>query len=122
MVLSFRNTASAICYSIIDQRCEPATSALSFHHNKVVCFVLQQHSRMSDFFQLPIVILTLIFDMWGIFQGGAPFHRLPPSVRRLQIESWRRSPISFCRDLIRFYESLAIFSYYANITTNLVGE
>jgi hypothetical protein len=118
----FQNTASALCYSIIEQRCESASSALTFHHNKVVCFVLQQHSRMSDFLQLPIVVLTLIFDLWGIVQGGTLFHRLPPSVRWLQIESWRRSPIGACRDLIRFYESLTIFSYYANTTTNLVGK
>lgn len=121
MGLSFQNTASALCYSIIDQRCEPANSTLTFHHNEVVRFVLQQHSRMSDFLQLPIVVLTLIFDMWGIVQGGALFHRSPPLVRWLQIQSWRRSPIVFCRDLIRFYESLVLFSYYTS-TTYIVTE
>lgn len=122
MGLSFQHTASALCYSIIDQRCEPGNSTLTFHHNEVVHFVLQQYSRMPDFLQLPIVVLTLIFDMWGIVQGGTLFHRSPPSVRWLQIQSWRRSPIGFCRDLIRFYESLALFSYYANTTTNVVAE
>lgn len=122
MGLNFQNTASALCYSIIERRCEPTNSILTFHDNEVVRFVLQQHGRMSDFLQLPIVVLTLTFDMWGIVQGGALFHRSPPSVRWLQIQSWRRSPIGFCRDLIRFYESLVLFSYYTSTTTNVVAE
>ena len=113
MSLSFEYTASAICYSIIHQRCQPTSSLLAFPHNEVVGFVLQQHSRMPDYLRLPIVVLTLVFDLWGILQGGALFHRLPHSVRWHQIDLWQSSPIGFCRDLIRFYESLTVFGWYS---------
>ena len=113
MGLSFKYTASALCYSIIHQHCQLTSSALAFPHNEVVRFVLQQHARMPDFLKLPMVILTLVFDLWGIFQGGTLFHRLPPSTRCQQIELWRNSPLGVCRDLIRFYESLTIFGWYS---------
>jgi hypothetical protein len=67
---------------------------------------------MPDFLRFPIACLTLIFDLVGIAYGGSPFHRLPHSVRWRQIESWKNSPIGFCRDLIRFYESLVVFDGY----------
>jgi hypothetical protein len=122
VILSFRYTVSALCYSIINQRCESTSSALAFPHNEVVQFVLQQHSRMPDFLRFPIVFLTLVFDLWGIVQGGSVFHRLPPETRSCQINSWRSSPLGFCRDLMRFYESIAVFGWYASPTTNLASQ
>lgn len=119
MGLNFENTASALCYSIIHQRCQFTTSELAFPHNNVVRFVLQQHSRMTDFLQLPIVILTLAFDLWGLVRRGALFHRLPHPTRWHQIRGWQNSPIGVCRDLIRFYESLSVFGWYASTETNL---
>jgi hypothetical protein len=116
MGLNFRYTISALCYSIIHQHCQSAGSAWAFPHNDVVHFVLQQHSRMPDFLRFPIIVLTLAFDLWGIVQGGHLFHRSPHSTRWRQIHSWRESRIACCRDLIRFYESLTLFGWYA-ITT-----
>ena len=116
MALNFESTASALCYSIIHQRSQSTTLEIPFSHNKVVCFVLQQHSNMPDFFRLPIIILTLIFDLWGLLRRGTLFHRLPHESRWHQIQGWKNSPISVCRDLIRFYESLTIFSWYSNIS------
>ena len=115
MILSFKHTASALCYSIIQHRFAPIDPALDFPHNKVASFVLNQHSRMPDFLQFPIACLTLIFDLAGIIYGGSLFHRLPHSVRWQQIESWKNSPIGFCRDLIRFYESLVVFDCYSRL-------
>ena len=113
MCLSFQNTASALCYSIIQQRCSPSSSASAFTHNEVVRFVGQQHRSMPDFLQFPIMVLTLVFDLWGIVRRGSLFHRLPHTERWDQIESWQNSPLGFCRDLIRFYESLTVFGWYS---------
>lgn len=120
MILSFKSTVSALCYSIIQQRFEPINPALDFPNNEVTRFVLQQHNRMPDFLRLPIICLTLAFDLAGIVQGGALFHRLPHSVRWRQIESWKNSSIGFCRDLIRFYESLVVFDWYSSRINKLV--
>lgn len=121
MILNFKYTVSALCYSIIHQRCEPTSSALAFPHNDIVHFVLQQHNRMPDFLRFPILFLTLVFDLWGILQGSSPFHRSLPATRWRQIKSWRSSRIGFCRDLMRFYESLTVFAYY-DTTTKLTAE
>jgi hypothetical protein len=114
MILSFRNTVSALCYSIIEHNFQPLDPAVDFPHNQVVNFVLEQHSRMPDFLRFPIVFLTLVFDLAGILQGGSLFHNQPPTQRWRQIESWKNSPIGPCRDLIRFYESLVIFDWYSS--------
>ncbi|NEO84105.1 MAG: hypothetical protein F6J87_07605 [Spirulina sp. SIO3F2] len=106
-------TISALCYSIIADRCPAPDSSNPFPHNEVVRFVIAQTGQMPDFFRLPIALLTLSFDLWGIVQGGAPFHCLPHQRRDRQIQSWRNSPLSPCRDLIRLYESLTIFCWYA---------
>jgi hypothetical protein len=120
--LNFQHTVSALCYSIIDQHCQPADAIASgtvqraimaFPNNEVVEFVLEQHQRMPDFLRFPILILTLILDGLTLLWRGAPFHTLPPNLRSQQIEAWRNSRFSFCRDLIRFYESLTLFSWYS---------
>ena len=110
---SFQSTVSALCYSIIRQNCQPVDLAEDFPHNEVVRFVLGQHRGMPDFLRLPVAVLTLIFDLWGIWRGGAVFHRQPHAVRWRQIESWKNSSFGFCRDLMRFYESLVIFCWYS---------
>src|SRR5262245_17015631 len=122
MGLSFKDTVSALCYSIIYQCCQPTHSALAFPHNDVVRFVLRQHSYMPDFLRFPIVALTLAFDLWGIVQGGSLFHMQPHRTRWRQIQAWQSSPIGVCRDLIGFYEGLTVFSWYASMSSQLVSE
>ena len=45
-----------------------------------------------------------------------PF-QLPASEhhRRRQLLAWKGSALGFRRDLVRFYESLAVFAWYANV-------
>ncbi|MEB3280164.1 MAG: hypothetical protein VKK42_14715 [Lyngbya sp.] len=107
----FTNTASALCYSIIQQCCQPTDSPDDFPHNDVVRFVLQQHNRMPDYLRFPIVFLTILFNFWGLIVTGSPFSRQPHPRRWQQIYAWKNAPISICRDLIRFYESLVILCW-----------
>ncbi len=107
----FKNTASALCYSIIHHRCENDNNNTDFPHNQIVQFVLQQHGRMPDYLKLPIILLTLIFDSWGILRRGCLFHVQQDTVRWQQIEDCKQLPLGIFRDLIRFYESLVIFAW-----------
>ncbi|RAQ41101.1 hypothetical protein B9S53_14535 [Arthrospira sp. O9.13F] len=112
----FNSTASALCYSIICDR-TPTEETREFYHNDVVRFVLEQHRRMPDYLQFPIWLLTVIFDCWG-WLNASPFHRQPHQLRRQQIEAWKNSPFSPCRDLMRFYESLVVLCWQSLVNSN----
>lgn len=109
----FEATASALSYSIIRERCRDADLAGDFPENRVVNFVLEQHGRMSTFLGWPLAALTLGFDAWGVLRSGRPFHQQDHATRWRQIEAWRSSSIGPCRDLVRFFESLAVFGCYS---------
>ncbi|MGL5082118.1 MAG: hypothetical protein ACRC8A_11590 [Microcoleaceae cyanobacterium] len=118
----FTAIVSAICYSLIDKHCRFYQNEHHFPHNKVVHFVLGQHLRMPDYLQFPILILTLIFDIIGVLQGNRPFHHQSPQVRSQQIDLWRNSSIGFCRDLIRFYESLTVLAWQSYLVSQNLLE
>ncbi len=107
----FTNTASALCYSIIQHCCQPTLSLQDFPHNDVVRFVLQQHQRMPDYLRFPIVFLTVIFDVWGVIVNGSLFHHQSHTMRWQQILAWKTARFSLSRDLIRFYESLVVLAW-----------
>ncbi|HAO10840.1 MAG TPA: hypothetical protein DCQ51_06635 [Planktothrix sp. UBA8407] len=110
----FATTVSALCYSLIDYRFKSSAIPQHFPNNSVVNFVIQQQNRMPDYLQFPLFILTLIFDIWGLLGTGLFFHSQSPSMRQLQIESWKNSPLQICRDLIRFYESLVVLYWQSD--------
>lgn len=109
---SFEATVSAICYSVIRERCPPC-SGMDFPNNRVVRFVLEQHARMPDYLRFPFRCLTLAFDWCGVLNRGRRFHRQTHEMRWLQIEVWCRSRLAICRDLMRLYQSLVVFDWYA---------
>jgi hypothetical protein len=113
MRAGFVNTVSALCYSIVLE--ESGRLARAEHSavspNAVVNFVVDQQGRMPDYLRLPLFVLTLVFNLAGFRYGGSLFHRLDPSARQRQIAAWRRSRIGAARDLVRLYESLAIFCW-----------
>ncbi len=108
----FTATVSALCYATIAARCQPNYPRADFVHNQVVEFVLAQQRRLPDFLRWPIFTLTLLFDAFGLLQGGVLFHHQSPRDRWRQMQVWRRSPFSPCRDLMRFYENLTVFGWY----------
>lgn len=102
----FQTVATAICTAVLQQYDSPPESQVVA---LVAQFVLAQHRRMPDFLQLPIVVLTLGFNVWSVVKGGTSFERLSPVRQQQLLAQWRNSPLSACRDLVRFYESLALF-------------
>jgi hypothetical protein len=115
MILSFESTVSALTYSIIRERCDGAEHSLAFPHNRVVRFVLDEHARMPDYLRLALVGLTLVFDAAAFPVAGCAFHQLPHTRRWRQILNWQGSVLGFRRDLMRFYQSLVIFGWYAEV-------
>ena len=108
----FAPTVSALSYTIIRARCDDASALADERHNRVARYVLAQHASMPDYLRLPFAALTVAFDVAAVAIAGRPFHRLPHERRWRVIESWRRLPVSFARDLIRFYESLVVFAWF----------
>ena len=115
--MNFESTVSALCYSFICQRYHERQFLLSYPHKQVVKFVMAQRKNMPDYLKLPLLILTAIFDLWSIVRRGKRFHHLSSTLRLQQIAAWKMSPLKVCQDLMRFYESLSVFSYYASKET-----
>lgn len=112
-LLSFEATVLALAETILFEQCAGTTSGLTPVHNAAALFLLRQQARMPDFLRLSLRLLTLLFGAWSLPFAGRPFYRLPLERRRRQLRVWKDSPWSFRRDLIRFYEVLVIFGWYA---------
>lgn len=108
----FAPTVSALTYSIIRARCGDASALADDRHNRVARYVLAQHASMPDYLRLPFAALTVAFGAAAVGLTGRPFHALPHERRWRFVDAWRRLPISFARDLIRFYESLVVFGWF----------
>lgn len=109
----FETTVSALCYSILRERCPDGDRSPEFPHNRMVQFVLAQHARIPDFLRAPFAAATLAFGASSLLRHGKSFHRLPHAARWRQVEAWRRAPLGPCRDLIRFYESFVVYYWYS---------
>ena len=112
----FEDTVSAICYEVAASQETGAAPWDTPPFNDVTAFVLSQWRRMPRFLAWPLRFATLAFAFAGLTSGSL-FHRLEPSRRRVQLESWRNSSLGPCRDLIRFYRSLATLALYSRAGT-----
>lgn len=104
----FRGVVSALVYTAIDSSGVPGRGRSK---NEVVEYVLRQHSSMPDFLRFPLVLLTLFFDLSGWPGVWGRFQKQEPSQRRARRASWAASPFGTCRDLMRFYDSLAVLAW-----------
>ena len=104
-------TTSALCYTLAAEHAGDAP-ALAAPYNDVTAFVAAQRARLSTALRWPLLLATLGFALAGL-RCGALFHRLPPAKRARQVAAWRHSRLGACRDLIRFYESLAVLALFA---------
>jgi choline dehydrogenase-like flavoprotein len=104
----FFATVSALVYTIIkDRRGDSAGDGDP--PNWVVNFVIAQHRRMPDYLRAPLKLLTLLFSASTLPGHRKLFHQLDSTTRLKHIEQWRHGRFGFQRDLIRVYESLAVF-------------
>jgi hypothetical protein len=112
MRLLFEATVSALAYTIVRERCA-AREGTEPTQNRVVRRLLEQHTRMPDFLRLGIACLTVGLDLWTVLLTGKPFHRLDHATRWRLLCAWQGKSPTLRRDLLRFFESLAIFGWFA---------
>ncbi len=106
----FSKTVSAIC----DQLAQMEDGGPRESQAPVVtAWVMEQWVRMPRFLAWPVCAGTIVFSLCGLVTRGALFHRLPAERKQSQLEAWRNSSIGACRDLVRFYRSLAVLAYYS---------
>jgi hypothetical protein len=113
-MLSFQRAVSSILSSIIRERFN-SNGFDATTHQRIETFVLRQWANMPDFTRLAIFMLTLGVDFFGFIIGLRPFHSLPEEKRREFIDALRNSPVSVLRDLVRFYETLTVFGWFAEV-------
>ncbi|MBL8219158.1 MAG: hypothetical protein JNL62_08005 [Bryobacterales bacterium] len=107
----FEKTVAAICEEVARSQGQPSAD--------VAAFVIGQWQRMPRFLAWPLRVATLVFACSGLPSGL--FHRLPPAQRERKIESWRTSALGPCRDLMRFYRSLALLEVYRDACDSIGG-
>jgi len=107
----FAKTVSAMCYEIASGCMSERTFAAA-PPNDVTAFVLSQWRRMPPVLAWPIRLATIALACSALPRGGF-FYQLPPDRRRIVLEAWRNSRLGPCRDVIRFYQSLAILAVYS---------
>src|SRR5262245_59050051 len=107
------DTISALVYSIATHQAVANQSQLGPPYNDLISFVLQQQAQLPDFLRTPMRVLTLGFDLLGCLKTGHCFHNRPAPQRAAHIGAWKGSKLSFQRDLVRYYESLATFGLWS---------
>lgn len=112
MIPRFGATVSAITYSVVRERCG---NDGPLNPNRVAAFILERHGSLPDFMRLPLQIATVGLDGTTLLTTGRPFHLLSHEERWRRIERWRVSPLGPVRNLLRFYEGLAVFGHYGEM-------
>ncbi len=110
--LWFHDAVSALVYSLAQTRAEPGRPNLQPPYNDLTRFILNQHSRLAGYLRSPLLAATLGFDLSGFLPNGKLFHHQDPAARSQQIAAWKNSRFGFQRDLIRYFESLAVLALF----------
>jgi choline dehydrogenase-like flavoprotein len=107
------DAVSALAYSLAQAHAEPGPADLRAPYNDLARFIVCQQAKLPDYLRLPMRAATLGFDLAGLVVTGQRFHAQPPANRRRQVEAWKSSRLGFRRDLMRYYESLAMLALYS---------
>jgi hypothetical protein len=121
MFLNFHSTLYAMADSMVIELC-PNAKINSHSLNKVVLFLVEQHSRMPDYLPFPFKYSVILFGAWAIPFSGRPYHKLAHIRRWRQIQVWKNSSLAFRRDLIRFLEALIVFYWYSELLDIKMSE
>jgi choline dehydrogenase-like flavoprotein len=116
MKRAFDGAVSALCYSFIRAHFGARAGEPGPRWNDTVRFVLAQHARMPDYLRLPLQVLTLLFVHWSGFPRLGSCRSLDPDSRWRRTAHMRGSMFGPFRDLIRFYEGLAIVGFHEELT------
>jgi hypothetical protein len=75
-------------------------------NDAIAAEIIGAQQRMPDYMRTPMYLLTWLFDMFGIVLTGRRFQKLGQGQKIRCINAWRNSRMGFCRNFVRFYESL----------------
>jgi hypothetical protein len=114
----FDDTVSALVYAIAGPHAAENQPGLLPPYNDVTQFVLEQHARLPAWMRKALKAATIGFDFASLPRAGSRFHKLAPEIRRRRIQAWKGSPLSFQRDLIRYFESLSLFGVFGRASTS----
>jgi choline dehydrogenase-like flavoprotein len=109
----FHDLVSALAYSTGLERADPARSNSQPPYNDLTQFIVQQQAGMLDYLRGPLKAAAYGFDAAGMLHEGARFHTLPPAARARRIAAWKDSNLGFQRDLMRYFETLALMQLYS---------
>ena len=110
----FHSTVSALCYALIQKGFDGDGGVASPSVcNAAARFALAQHAGMPDFLRAPLFALTMVFGIQAFLKSGRLFHQQSPEARWAHVLAWKSSRVGVRRDLIRFYESLAVLVWGA---------
>ena len=68
---------------------------------------------MPKYMVFAVVILTFMFDLYGILRINKRFQRQGLKEQLDQIRQWKNSRIGVFRDFIGFYEKMTMFVYFS---------
>jgi len=76
--------------------------------------LLKKIEAMPVWLKFPIMTLTVLFNILGVFSTGLLFEVQSFGQQIKTVDAWQNSPIKLCREFIKFYEKLALFIYYSD--------
>lgn len=94
---------------VVRVRCEASAATAA----AAGALVLSQTGRMPAHLRWPLRLATLGFAVASALRTGRLYHAAPAPARGAQRARWRAARLAPCRDLMRFYESLAVFACFA---------
>jgi hypothetical protein len=105
-------TVSALVHTVIaehDRHPENRRPGYALHATE---FINGQINHMSAPLRLPMRVATCGLSVLSLLMTGRLLHQLPVDRRRWLVDRWRTSTLGPIRDVIRFYDSLAVLSLY----------
>ncbi len=106
-------TILALTEALVQERCSHRATDPQELTLKAVRFVTDQQTRMPDYLRPPLRGLTILFRASASIRFGRPFHKLSHEKRWRQIRAWKRSPLGFQRDFVKFFETIIVFAWFA---------
>jgi len=92
------------------------------HIDDTTTVMTERIEMMPTFLSMPMVLMTAVFDAYGVTRKGKPFHRQTLEQQIQQVHQWKHSPIGSLRDFIDFYEKMGTFVYYCQLENTELGR
>lgn len=106
-------TISALVHAIASGHDASPVVTYRGPYGPVAAFAAGQVAHMTAPLRLPMRIATVGLSVLALVSTGSWLHRLPVERRRRLVDRWRSSRIGAIRDVIRFYDSLAVLSFFS---------